>query len=124
MLHIQSLCTKYRARITLYFTQDANHTSLKNCYEHLKPSSRKMVELDTSTVGFALEACSYTQYAVRDGVHALFSGEVATWPDFSAVEASHNGMMKTFATKTLAQRFPCIILPFLTQRLFAARTKN
>ncbi len=51
-----------------------------------------MIELDTSSVGFALECCSYTQYVHRDGVHALFAGEVAKWPDFSAVDAAHNGM--------------------------------
>lgn len=77
--------------LALMTLQEATHKSLQDCYEHLKPASRKLIELETS-VGFALECCSYTQYVHRDGVHALFTGEVARWPDFSAVEASHNGV--------------------------------
>lgn len=74
------------------FVKDHVHRDLQACYDACKPSSRKLIELERN--GFAIEACSYCQYKTKDGVHAVFCGEVSKWPDFDCVESAHNNFMR------------------------------
>ncbi|GMH32428.1 hypothetical protein BSKO_00262 [Bryopsis sp. KO-2023] len=45
--------------------------------------------------GFAFEGGPYCSYAHRDGIHALFSGEVSKWPGLDLVSASHNAFVSS-----------------------------
>lgn len=65
---------------------------LQHCYEACKSSSRKLIQLERN--GFAIDACSFCQYQQKDGVHAVFVGEVSRWPDFDAVEFAHNAFVR------------------------------
>lgn len=44
--------------------------------------------------GFVFEGGPYCCYASKDGVHALFAGEVSQWPGFDAVSESHNAFVR------------------------------
>lgn len=44
--------------------------------------------------GFVFEGGPYCSYVHRDGVHALFTGEVSQWPGFDVVSESHDAFVR------------------------------
>ncbi|GLI67982.1 hypothetical protein VaNZ11_012193 [Volvox africanus] len=59
-----------------------------------KPSLRQKKLLGKGS-GMLWEASPYCSYAVRDGVHVLFTGEVSEWPGgVNAVSAAHDAFVR------------------------------
>lgn len=72
--------------------------TLADAYGHCQPASRKLVRLSSKLVqmnsGFAVETSSFCQYVCKDGVHAVFAGEVSNWPGIDAVAAAHDAFVR------------------------------
>lgn len=45
--------------------------------------------------GFGFDKNPYCSYAQKEGVHIIFSGEVAEWPGINAVSAAHDAFMQS-----------------------------
>lgn len=66
-------------------SEELCHELLQNA---LKQHDLKPQPLSSGN-GFAFEGGPHCNYSVRDGVHALFSGEVTEWPRFDLVPDGH-----------------------------------
>lgn len=58
-----------------------------------KPASRNQEALGKGSA-FLYETSPYCSYAQREGVHVLFTGEVAEWPGVNAVSAAHDAFVR------------------------------
>ena len=56
---------------------------------HLK--QRKVVRSTDGENGFSMEVGPFVSYANRNGVSAVFSGEVSSWPGVDMVQVTHDG---------------------------------
>jgi hypothetical protein len=53
-------------------------------------NSRRVVHLPDGG-GFSMNIGPYCHYAHRDGVSAVFSGEIGSWPGIDVMKMSHDG---------------------------------
>jgi hypothetical protein len=61
-------------------------------FDHYAPGTRhKHVE---KGCGFSYEVSPYCHFATRDGISALFAGEVGEWPGVNIVESAHNAYVR------------------------------
>jgi len=54
-------------------------------------AQRKVVRSADGANAFSMEVGPYVSYASRDGVSAVFSGEVSSWPGVDMVQVTHDG---------------------------------
>lgn len=73
--------------------EDYCRGTLSRCYSSSAPATRKMEYFGKGS-GVSYEVSPFCSYAVRAGVHTLFSGEVSDWPGVNVVSAAHDAFMR------------------------------
>ena len=78
------------------------------------PKQRKVVRSTDGENGFSMEVGPFVSYANRNGVSAVFSGEVSSWPGVDMVQVTHDGAPRALCIKDFMQLrsgpFACIFL--------------
>ena len=62
------------------------------------PKQRKVVRSTDGENGFSMEVGPFVSYANRNGVSAVFSGEVSSWPGVDMVQVTHDGAPRALCT--------------------------
>lgn len=60
---------------------------------HCPAQQRKVMRSADGENGFSMEVGPYVSFANRNGVSAVFSGEVSSWPGVDMVQITHDGAL-------------------------------
>lgn len=67
--------------------------SLDKHYEDCKSPTKRKVELDEGN-GFTVEDSPFCHVATRNGISAVFAGEIGAWPGIDAVKLAHDAFVR------------------------------
>ncbi|KAK9832751.1 hypothetical protein WJX81_008373 [Elliptochloris bilobata] len=67
--------------------------TLDDAHYAAKPN-RKVVRSADGENGFSMEVGPYVSYANRNGVSAVFSGEISSWPGVDMVQVTHDAFVR------------------------------